>query len=555
MTIQGALQDNCPWSPPYKEQRSLDSAARANINGFVKTSLKCTILNGLDDAELQDIFMRAAQAYGPAVDSIEDLPQSFALKMTPIVANYLHSKIKLFIKHIIKPNYSNHDLTLAFTKECWTVEIIGYVYSKEFCELNAKIAANPQLILSKEIMNIVAEKQAVLPTVTLDWEELSRRYSFDEQRAKKIVARVNKHQICREASPLSALDMWTGQKMVVTDAEKELRARAVLLSQQERDNYEHEEQIILITQELLREGLFEDLLTQDIEKGVIEDMKNKLYSLNPQRPSTSLNALLWYHTLLYKTAKFKSWTLRTKCGETQVTPYHPLLIEATDNYVRVETVIGGEYIEYGDTEERGPWNEVNILEFLYCVLTKRDSHLASTGVVNVITSPDLELCFNTSTERDEEVDDVYKNKKNETYIVSNSDLGKLYALRPARVEKMSFAQFATEYYVDEKRGRAIIDQESGLGGDSGDMIVGGEGNAPIFMQLTNRRIMKKRTRADKPKVVPLLMHNNTLDEYGEASLFKPWRRKEELLNGLSEEEKLTCRQVRLQLFPFSVFSR
>ena len=198
MTIQGALQDNCPWSTPYKEQRSLDSAARTNINGFVKTFIKCTILNGLDDAELQDIFMRAAQAYGPAVDTMEDLPQSFPLKMTPIVANYLHSKIKLFIKHVIKPNYSNHDLTLAFSKDCWTVEIIGYVYSKEFSEINCKVAANPQLILSKEISNIVAEKQAVLPTVTLDWEELSRRYSFDEQRAKKIVARVNKHQLCRE---------------------------------------------------------------------------------------------------------------------------------------------------------------------------------------------------------------------------------------------------------------------------------------------------------------------------------------------------------------------
>ena len=547
MTIEGALRDNCPWSTPYKEQRTLESAARTNINGSVKTFLKCTILNGLDDAELKNIFMRAAEAYGAAVD------QSFALKMTPIVVNYLHSKIKLFIKHVIKTNYANHDLTLAFANDCWTVEILGYVNSKEFSEINCEIARNPQVIHSKEIMNRVAEKQAVLPTVTLDWEELSRRYGLDEQRAKKIITRVNKHQLCGEAAPLSVMDMWTGQEMVVTDAEKELRTRAVLLSRQESDNYEHEEQVMLISQKLLEEGRFEDLVTQDVDKGIIQDMKNKLYSLNPQRSPRSYNALVWYHILLYKTAKHKTWTLKTKCGETQVVPYHPLLLEATDNYVRVETVIGGDYIKYEHTGEKGPWNEVNILEFLYCVMVKSNTYLASSGVVNVITSPDLELCFKTSTEKDEEVDDVYRNKKNEAYIVSNSNLGKLYALRPDGVEAMRFAQFVTEYYIDKKVNRAIIDQESGIGGDSEDTIVGGEGNAPIFMQLKNRKIMKKRTRADKLKVVPLLMNSGTLDEYGEAIMFKPWRRKEELLNGLSEEEKLRCRQVKLQLFPFGVF--
>ena len=94
-----------------------------------------------------------------------------------------------------------------------------------------------------------------------------------------------------------------------------------------------------------------------------------------------------------------------------------------------------------------------------------------------------------------------------------------------------------------------------LGGESGDRIVGGEGYAPLFMQLTNRKIMKKRTRADKPRAVPLLMHQNTLDDYGERKLFKPWRSKEELLNELSEEDKFRCRQVRLQLFPLGVFPR
>ena len=224
MTVEGALRDNCPWTTLYKEQRSLESAARANVHGFVKTFFKCTILNGLEDEELQRIFMRAAQAFGPAVETIEDFHPSFILKMAPIVLSYLHCKIKLFIKHIIIPNYTKHDLTLRFARDCWTVEIAGYVYSKEFRQINCELAANPQPILSKDMVHRIVEKQSLLPTVTLDWEELSQRYRIDELRAKKIIATVKRCQQCQEASPLSVLDMWTGQQMVLTDAEKVLRA-------------------------------------------------------------------------------------------------------------------------------------------------------------------------------------------------------------------------------------------------------------------------------------------------------------------------------------------
>ena len=531
----------------------MESAARANVHGFVKTSLKCTILNGLEDEELQRIFMRAAQAFGPAVETIEDMHPSFVLKMAPIVLNYLQCKIKLFIKHIIIPNYINHDLTLQFSRDCWTVEIVGYVYSKEFKQVNCEIAANPQLTLSKEIVNQIEKKQALLPTVTLDWEELSCRYKIDELRAKKIISTVKRCQQCQEASPLSALDMWTGQRMALTNAEKVLRTRAVLLSQQVSDDYDQETQITSIAQKLLAEGLFEALEKECLDKGALQDMKNKLYTLNPQRPLKSLNALVWYHTLLFKTAKYKSWTLKRKSGETHIIPYHPLFVEATDDFVRVETVIGGEYIKYEDTEGPGPWTEVNFLEFLYSVMVKSDSDLVSSGTVNVITSPDLEHCFLESTERDEEVDDIFMNRKNETYIVSNGDLAKLYSKRPQGVEAMTFAEFATEYYIDYWGNHAIIDPETGLGGESEDVIVGGRTLAPLFMQLTNRKVMKRRTRADKNKPVPLLMHNNTIDGYGETILFKPWRNKEELLVGISEVEKSRCRQARLQLFPMGIF--
>ena len=145
------------------------------------------------------------------------------------------------------------------------------------------------------------------------------------------------------------------------------------------------------------------------------------------------------------------------------------------------------------------------------------------------------------------------NRKNETHIVSNGDLAKLYSKRPEGAEAMTFAEFTTEYYIDRWGNHAIIDPETGLGGESEDVIVGGRALAPLFMQLTNRKVMKKRTRAEKNKPVPLLLHNNTLTDYGERILFKPWRSKEELLNEISEVEKSRCRQVRLQLFPMGVF--
>ena len=118
---------------------------------------------------------------------------------------------------------------------------------------------------------------------------------------------------------------------------------------------------------------------------------------------------------------------------------------------------------------------------------------------------------------------------------------------------MTFAELVTEYYIDWWGSHAIIDPETGLGGESEDVIVGSRTLAPLYMQLTNRKVMKKRTRADKNNPVPLLMHNNTLDDYGERILFKPWRNKEELLIGISDVEKSRCRQVRLQLFPMGVF--
>ena len=64
MTLSGALRDVCSWSTPAQDQRSKESAARANIQGRVKTYIECTILKNIEDKELQRIILTASRAFG-----------------------------------------------------------------------------------------------------------------------------------------------------------------------------------------------------------------------------------------------------------------------------------------------------------------------------------------------------------------------------------------------------------------------------------------------------------------------------------------------------------
>ena len=88
--------------------------------------------------------------------------------------------------------------------------------------------------------------------------------------------------------------------------------------------------------------------------------------------------------------------------------------------------------------------------------------------------------FNESSEKDEECDEIFFNSKNESYVISNGDLRKLYVKRPqaAGVKDMTFGQFIMDYYKKHPRQPAIIDPVSGVGADSGELIVGGELRAP-----------------------------------------------------------------------------
>ena len=177
---------------------------------------------------------------------------------------------------------------------------------------------------------------------------------------------------------------------------------------------------------------------------------------------------------------------------------------------------------------------------------------SSTNVVPVITTPEQLHCFKEPTEREEEIDEVFTNRRNEAFILSNGDFRKLYSLRPAGLERMTFAEFLLDYYKKQSGQEAVIDMDTGLGEESGHKIIGADVNAPMSMQLNNMIVMKRRTRL---RPVPLFMSTDSLDNYGEQALFQPWRSLQELNNNRTEEEELERRRRRLELFPLAVFPR
>ena len=181
------------------------------------------------------------------------------------------------------------------------------------------------------------------------------------------------------------------------------------------------------------------------------------------------------------------------------------------------------------------WKEVSLLKFLHGISLDSYDEPASQYTVSVISSQEQEFSFKESDEKDEECDDIFINSKNESFIIGNGDLRKLYMKRPPAMEQMTFAQFVIDYYRKKPRQQAIIDPESGVGEESDTLVVGGgELRALLFMKLSNTIIMKKRSEKTRP--IPVLLQLNTVNSYGERMLFQPWRSFEELVEGQSDED-------------------
>ena len=574
LTIQGAMRDTCKWSFPSERQRSKESEARSQVNGQVKLYVRGTILMGTEDQDLRKILLLGWQSFidadAASIDAMLDDPTFgvFIIKMAPVILKYVRSKVKLFIKHIVAPNFSNHDLRLNFDDHQLKVEIHGYVFAKQFNQVNRMLAADPTIRLLPEITSRVLSQQEVLPTTTLDWRQVAALYNIEELRAKEIVDVAQRCQEGDVASPLSMLNILTPSELTPSEQEKVLRNRTEELSNERNNGDDVIEAIVDITRIIKEEGLFEELITEEIDTKILQDMKKILTEMCPDQANLSPDAihiLMWYHTLLLRTGGKNQWTLKRDCGEALVVAYHPLLLEALQQKVEVRVVMETECSEAEQqVDEDLPddqmmagfaWKDISILKFLDGVSKEKYTELASQITVSVITSQEAEFNFKDSDEKDEEYDDIFVNSKGENFIISNGDLRKLYTKRPdvAGVKDMTFAQFIIDYYRKTSRQKVILDPVTGVGEESEEPIVGGEMRAPMAMKLSNNVIMKKRR--DKNRPVPLFFKSNTLDSFGERMLFQPWRSVDELLRRQSEEDKEKQKQNRLELFPMAIFPR
>ena len=121
------------------------------------------------------------------------------------------------------------------------------------------------------------------------------------------------------------------------------------------------------------------------------------------------------------------------------------------------------------------------------------------------------------------------------------------------MEETSFVQFAMRYYRLKPGAKATVDPYTDVGPDTGEPIIGEEGRMPLYVKLSNKVILKKRSEHSTP--VPLLLGSNNLDAYGEKMLFQPWRQLDELSVESTEEEKSVQSQIRQTLFPTGNFTR
>ena len=266
----------------------------------------------------------------------------------------------------------------------------------------------------------------------------------------------------------------------------------------------------------------------------------------------------WFGTLKMQNSIYNDLYSLRQCGATLVIPYHPLLLEALGQQVEVRIAMNAEHLQvnqqqFGSEIMAGfAWKEVSLLKFLHGISLDSYDEPASQYTVSVISSQEQEFKFRESDEKDEECDDVFINSKEESFIITNGDLRKLYIKRPPAMELMTFAQFVTSYYRKTPRQQAIIDPQTDIGEDSGELVVGGgDLRAPLSMKLSNTIIMKKRS--DPSRQVPLLLQYKAINKYGMRMLFQPWRSFEELVEDHSNEDQRKQQQNRLTLFPMSIF--
>ena len=544
MTKNFCLVKTCPWSEGADERRRCESQARASIDGVVRTNLMLTL-----------------------VKAEEEMP----LDGAPLLLNWAYGKLKALVKHIISPNYSNYDLHIRFDPREWKIDLVGYLYSKEFEEINAKIASEGTEL--EEIIDEIEKLFPVTPTVCIKAEDLEKYYNMSQERAEALAALVRQHQIGdnNALQPLSLIPLNNPSTVQdVTKNEMFFRKRAAQLGELCREGDDLYDAISDICNTMMEEGFADIAYTDDGDS-----MRQSLAAVFDGPEVVIEDHVVQYHCLLYRTGAKGKWTHRRQAGESRVLPYIPLLLEANECQMTADVCFHGEEIkeEFGLGQGLNGlpfhflqnWKEISVLEFINGCMP---------GKAPKVTGPASQVLVDIKAERDEDLtwrqghdgnteEDVFLNKDDQPYIRTQGDVRIKYELRPESLDVMSLAQFATEYRILESsretyrqrsydKIKSEIDSTTCVGPPSAGLIAGADNRAaPVSMKLMNNKIMVRRTRG--ANAVPLLLFSGALNRYSSRLLFQPWRELESIRVDQQDLETAAQRETRLQLFPMSVF--
>ena len=104
------------------------------------------------------------------------------LSTAPTVLQFAKAKVELLMKHVISQCYQNWDLHISFKKDEWGVDLVGFLYSSEYEEINKKIAKEGASL--PEIVQAVTKKPELFPTASLDTEWIAKHYKMSAEEAE-----------------------------------------------------------------------------------------------------------------------------------------------------------------------------------------------------------------------------------------------------------------------------------------------------------------------------------------------------------------------------------
>ena len=546
MTKNFCLIKTCPWSEGAEERRRCESQARASVDGVVRTKVMLTLMK---------------------VE--EDMP----LDGAPLLLNWVYGKLKALVRHIISPNYSNYDLQIRFDTREWKIDLVGYLYLKEYDDINVKIASEGAGL--EEIVLEIEKHWPMMPTVCIKAEDMEKYFNFSQEEAEALSALVREHQIGDKNAlqPLSLFDLNTTSTVQdVKRNEMYFRKRAAQLGELYKEGGDTYAAISDICKTMMEEG-FADIASCYVDDG--DRMRRSLAAAFGGSDAAIEDHVVKYHCLLNRTGAKGEWTHLRQVGESRVQPYIPLLLAANACQMTADVCFHGEEIQ----EEFGlgqglsglpchflqNWKEISVLEFINGCMPEKAPKVtgsASQVTVDIQAERNEDMAWRQGHDGDTE-EEVFLNKDNQPYIRTTGDFRIKYELRPKSLDVMSLAQMATEYRILKSKRetyrqrsydkiKSEIDPITRVGPPSDGLIAGADNRAaPVSMKLMNNKIMVRRTRG--ANAVPLLLFSGALNRYSSRLLFQPWRELESIRVDQQDLETATQRRTRLQLFPMSVF--